>query len=103
MAAAENGLDPAELDEFVALWEEVRRVDERYEEAHRLRNERLLELRLKGWKVKTLAESVGVTHQLLYSLLNKAGNSTRPRAKRGDAEPTRGAHEHDDDRRGRSD
>ena len=90
-------LDPAELEAFAAFWAEVDRVEARRAEMLRERKERLLQMRLKGWPVKTLEERLGVSHQLIYNLLNRAGNSTRPRAKRGTVEPEEAA-AHDPDR-----
>lgn len=99
MAAKANDLDHAELDEFVAFWAEVDTEAAAHAERLARRRAWLLEMRRKGWPVKVLAERLGVTHQLLYSLLNRAGDSRRPRAKRGDPLPQEeGAHDHRDRR-----
>lgn len=69
-------LDPAELEELKELAERTREIDALAELAHKQVKRRILDMRLEGWAVKPLTEATGLSHQRVYQVLNRAGNST---------------------------
>lgn len=72
-------LDPKALTELAELARQLREIKDLQAKANERFKKRIVEMREQGYDPQAMAEVTQLTHQRVYQILNRAGNSSRPR------------------------